>query len=106
MAQVKNNRAAPQPSLALTFEAPEGSLPTLRWLGTSPWDGPGPAPELLERAKTFLTDFLKEGPRTCAAIWPAAAAGSALRSLPTHTGKETMHGSDETFDAQGQLVGG
>jgi hypothetical protein len=35
LAPVKNNRAAPQPSLAFTFESANGSAPSLRWLGTT-----------------------------------------------------------------------
>jgi hypothetical protein len=81
LAPVKNNRAAPQPSLAFAFESTDGSSPTLRWLGASPWKAdqlvcktPGPAPLALERAEAFLMDFLKDGPRTCADIWPAGEA--------------------------------
>ena len=76
MAQVKNNLAPPQDSLAYQLatqpeavaEAVPGAVPELRWYGPCNMT----APELLKwadrayparrRARGFLCDFLKDGP--------------------------------------------
>jgi hypothetical protein len=80
LAQVKNNLAPPQPSLAYEVHTAAGGPPTLSWLGPTDWTadqllaGPSPAPPLpeRERARAFLTDFLGEGPRTSRQLWAAA----------------------------------
>jgi hypothetical protein len=90
LAQVKNNLAPPQPSLAYEVRSSEGVPPTVCWLGTSPWR----ADELLsaashrspvqprERAYVFLASFLQDGPRTSREVWSAAQAeGLAERTL-------------------------
>ncbi len=72
LAQVKNNLAAPQPSLAFTVEpGPTGAL-SLAWLGERPWTAdqllaaarkpPDDLPAL-ERARRFLQHVLRDGPR-------------------------------------------
>src|SRR5205814_5040461 len=80
LAQVKNNLAPPQPSLAYEIVAQEGAPPSLSWLGVSP----PAAGQLLEgvieveyggpreRAKDFLESFLEDGARTVREIWAAA----------------------------------
>jgi hypothetical protein len=80
LAQVKNNLAPPQPSLAFTVQAPGGADPRLEWLGPSPLT----ADELLagepvaaamprrDRARDFVADFLADGPRTAREVWEAA----------------------------------
>ena len=79
LAQVKNNLAPPQPSLAFEVRPRAGAPPALAWLGDSPRTADelvglaGPAePSPREQAKTFLAAFLRDGPRTTKAIWEAA----------------------------------
>jgi hypothetical protein len=80
MAQVKNNYAPLQASLAFQFEN-RGAAAAIHWLGASKFsanqllaaagrkpDLPGPR----ERAKEFLIEFLKDGPRPTTEIWPEA----------------------------------
>jgi hypothetical protein len=87
---VKNNLAPAQPSLAFEVVAEAGASPTLRWHGPSPWraaqllaDEPRPAPGMArERAKDFLSAFLKGGPRTSHEVWAAVQAeGLSERTL-------------------------
>jgi hypothetical protein len=79
LAQVKNNLAPLQSSLGYELVVRDQAEPTIAWLGTSVWS----ADELLarqqpirvtpgDRAREFLTAFLKEGPRTSREIWTAA----------------------------------
>jgi hypothetical protein len=80
LAQVKNNLAPLQPSLAYDVRAEEGAPPTIAWLGPSPWSadellaaaaaGP-PSPER-ERACLFLGGILADGPRPTREVWLAA----------------------------------
>jgi hypothetical protein len=81
MAQLKNNLAGPQPSLAYEVRGPAGGTPTVAWLGTCDWTArqllkgsPHAPPRLLERdrAREFLTGFLEDGPRTSQEVWAAA----------------------------------
>jgi hypothetical protein len=94
LAQVKNNLAPRQRSLAYRLSAPgtapassPSSLPTLppapltvAWEGFSPWSADqllatparGPVIQQLDRAIGFLEDVLRDGPRTPAEIWEAA----------------------------------
>lgn len=76
-AQVKNNLAAPQPSLAYEVLAYEAAIPSLCWRGSCAWT----ADELLgkpipavprQRAADFLAAFLEDGPRTAREVWEAA----------------------------------
>ncbi len=81
LAQVKNNLAVPQPSLAYEVVSGEGGQPALSWAGPSRWTAdellaadqkrPAPAPQR-DRACEFLADFLKGGPRTVREVWAAA----------------------------------
>lgn len=90
LAQVKNNLAAPQSSLAFTVEGTDGAL-RLNWLGSSPLTADelllgdsgsaAPAPRR-DRACDFLTEFLANGPRTSREIWQAARRqGLSARTL-------------------------
>jgi hypothetical protein len=81
LAQVKNNLAPPQPSLAFEITGPEGGTPTISWLGTCDWSADQlvarrpvvtPQSSASERAREFPLAFLKEGPRTCHEVWAAA----------------------------------
>jgi len=80
LAQVKNNLAPAQPSLAFTLQAGQLGGTELRWLGASSLT----ADELLagqrlparvfprDTARDFLADFLQDGPKTSRAVWEAA----------------------------------
>ncbi len=80
LAQVKNNVAPPQPSLAYELVPQEGQPPKISWLGRSEWA----ADDLLvpgrtarpssprDCAREFLEDFLEAGPRTSRELWAAA----------------------------------
>jgi len=81
LAQVKNNLAPPQPSLAYQVQAGESVALSLTWLGPCEWT----AGQLLarvprvparvtprERARDFLESFLHIGPRTSRDIWAEA----------------------------------
>jgi hypothetical protein len=80
LAQVKNNLAPPQPSLAYRVQVGDDGPPLLTWLGTHPATADqllaGPHPRLIERlveiAQQFLRTFLANGPRRAREIWPAA----------------------------------
>jgi hypothetical protein len=80
LAQVKNNLAPAQPSLAYRVTPHEPGPPTLSWVGPTAWT----ADQLLagsagtvhatqrDRAHDFLTTFLADGPRTSREVWAAA----------------------------------
>ena len=82
LANVKNNDAPLQPSLILQLHHPEaeGQRLRLEWLGEHPWSAdqllraamrPPRVSVQVERAKAFLTEFLKDGPRSAREISPA-----------------------------------
>jgi hypothetical protein len=88
MAQVKNNLAAPQESLAYRIVPRAGAEPILEWLGPNPLTadllltraGRKPVPPLFkELAGEFLPTFLDDGPRTTEEIWKAARAQGLQR---------------------------
>jgi hypothetical protein len=91
LAQVKNNLAPPQPSLAYTVEGLASTAPVVNWLGPSPWTAAElhatrraapPRIQPRETAADFLLDLLKEGPCTSREVWDAAQAlGLAQRTL-------------------------
>jgi putative DNA primase/helicase len=82
LAQVKNNLAPPQPSLAYQVEKGEAEVLSLSWLGPTEWTAaqllagvPRNLPRRLlprERAREFVEGFLRDGPRTSRDIWTAA----------------------------------
>jgi RecA-family ATPase len=93
LAQVKNNLAGRQPSLAfsLTATGSNGALRTLAWGGTSPFSadqllaaarrGAAQSPEV-ERACRFLEKLLENGPQSTPVIWEAGRAlGLSERDL-------------------------
>jgi hypothetical protein len=74
LAQVKNNLAAAQNSLAYRVTAQDGGPPQLSWLGTSPWTADqlvSGSPRGLARiqARSFLQQALKDGPRLTRDLW-------------------------------------
>jgi hypothetical protein len=77
LAQVKNNLAAPQASLSYLVESKSDGL-LLSWLGESCWSAnqllaeARKAPDTVpprERAKLFLKEALKDGPRHSRELW-------------------------------------
>jgi hypothetical protein len=89
LAQVKNNLAAPQPSLAFEVRAPAPGAVAVDWLGECAWAadqltaGPGlPAGGELPRARAFLEAALQAGPRTTRELWVEALGhGLSRRTL-------------------------
>jgi hypothetical protein len=90
LAQVKNNLAPPQPSLAYEIRTADGAPPAVAWLGPSPKTaddllaarGPGPAATAQDEARDFLAAALADGPLTSAELWERAReAGISDRTL-------------------------
>lgn len=89
LAQVKNNLAPAQPSLAFEILGTGNEPPAIDWIGERPWK----ADELLEirkppplspreKARDFLESFLKDGARTSREICAAAKKlGFSKRTL-------------------------
>jgi hypothetical protein len=87
LAQVKNNLAARQPSLAYSVSVQDAGPPRLTWLGWSTWS----ADQLLSgqsrgraraRAREFLLALLEPGARAVREIWAEAQKqGLAVRTL-------------------------
>jgi len=78
LAQPKSNLDPPQPSLAYAVEADESGTARVVWHGPCPWNdvdllkaAPGRL-RVRQRAQAFLSEFLKDGPRTSREIWEAA----------------------------------
>jgi hypothetical protein len=76
-ANVKNNLAPLQPSLAYEVRTAEGAPPPVAWLGASAWGAddllaarPRPtAAEARDEAKEFLAAALADGPLTSTELW-------------------------------------
>jgi RecA-family ATPase len=113
LAQLKNNVAAPQPSLAYQVHQPEGAPATLTWLGPSAWTANelllGRLPQTMSRdqprdlAADFLLDLLADGPRTSRHVWAAAQAqGITRRTL--QRAKQQLEVRSVRFWAEGQRV--
>jgi hypothetical protein len=91
LAQVKNNLAAPQPSLAFEVAQPAGGAPTLTWLGPvaalahgllARRRQRGPEAVALAGATAFLARVLADGPRPVRVIWALAQQeGHSRRTL-------------------------
>ena len=91
LAQVKNNLAPPQPSLAFTLLVQEAGPPALNWQGPCSWTcdqllaaatGTRPIVFAIDRARDFLLTELANGPRTSREIWLAAEEqGVAERTI-------------------------
>jgi hypothetical protein len=113
LAQEKNNLGPPQPSLAFAV-ADAGGLPALSWLGPADWSAdallaaagsrptiPGP----IDHAKEFLTEFLRDGPRTTSDIWREAeplglskrTLNRARKPLRIHTRKVHVDGKPTSY---------
>jgi AAA domain len=78
LAQVKNNLAPPQPSLAYRVPRQEDAPPVPDWVGLSRWTadqllaGAAQAPPAIariDRARDFLAAYLEDGTRTSRDIW-------------------------------------
>jgi hypothetical protein len=81
LAQVKNNLAPLQPSLAYVIETTSDGLPTIRWLGPSRWTGDQLLAAMAaasarvtpaDRARDFIERALHDGPLTSQTIWKLA----------------------------------
>jgi hypothetical protein len=81
LAQVKNNLAPPQPSLAFDVPARDAGPLALTWVGPCDWTADrllspasarAPRPSPRDCARDFLTTFLEDGPRTSGDLWAAA----------------------------------
>jgi hypothetical protein len=79
VAQLKNNLAVPQPSLAFEVRTAAGAPPTLTWLGPCPLTAddllarrPGRPAAALEEAQGFLAAALADGPLTSDELWARA----------------------------------
>jgi hypothetical protein len=81
LAQVKNNLAVPQPTLTYAVDAPGTAQARLTWQRPSPWTADqvlataakmAPRIRLLELAREFLLEALKDGPRTSRELWALA----------------------------------
>jgi hypothetical protein len=75
LAQVKNNLAPPQPSLAFSIQPADNGLPQLTWHGPTDLSADTLLADLRARikprdaAREFLLQFLHDGARTSADIW-------------------------------------
>jgi hypothetical protein len=90
LAQLKNNLAPAQPSLAYQVVRGNAEVATFRWLGPVDWTANAllgarivaPIAPPRDRAKEFLLEFLQDGPRLFKDVWPAAKrAGLTERTL-------------------------
>jgi hypothetical protein len=75
-AQVKNNLAPPQPSLAYRIDGGKDGSVSFTWLGPSPFTADqlltrpqGRAPKPRQHAADLLAELLEAGPRTSREIW-------------------------------------
>jgi hypothetical protein len=113
LAQVKNNLAPPQPSLAYRIEEPYAGQLTINWLGPSDRSadqllGRRPskeevAPKQRELARDWLEDFLDDGARTSEEIWQSAQqAGLSERTL--FRAKGDLHVTTERVKLNGKRL--
>ncbi len=110
MAQVKNNLAAPQPSLAYRITGQRPDPPTVDWLGPSPLGAAalvaGPARDPVaawprDRARTFLEELLEDGPLTSRDIW-ARAQEQGLSERTIQRAKQGLEIRSERVDVDGR----
>jgi hypothetical protein len=114
LAQVKNNLAPPQPSLAFEVATAEGGAAALRWLGTVAATADdllagarrrGRRPEKRDAACAFLTRVLADGPLPAREVWrraePEGICFGTLRNakdhLPIRTEWATVNGLTITY---------
>jgi hypothetical protein len=109
LAQLKNNLAPPQPSLAFEVRPRPGGPPELAWLGESPLTadalvGAGPRDPKVsprDRACAFLMAFLQNGPRTAREIWEAAVREGLTKRTLQRARKELSIRAEWVADEQG-----
>ncbi len=109
LAQLKNNLAPPQPSLAFAVRPHPGGPPELTWLGESPLTadalvGAGPRPAKVsshQRACDFLNAFLADGPRTAREIWDAGVRDGHTKRTLQRARKELSIQVEWQADEQG-----
>jgi hypothetical protein len=105
LAQVKNNLAPPQPSLAYTVQAEPSAPPRLTWVGFSPWSadqivGSLPRGWARTQARTFLVSELRDGPRPSREIW-ALAQKQGLSERTLKRAKKELSIRAHQVDCQG-----
>lgn len=109
LAQVKNNLAPPQPSLAYQIVKQENGAPLLRWLGPCAWTAnqlvcsARPLWSGQQLAREFLLNFLASGPRTCREI-EAAATESKLSEASLNRAKKKLRITSQRAWVGGQFV--
>jgi hypothetical protein len=97
LAQIKNNLAPPQPSLAFEVVTVPGAPPALSWLGptdrsadqllaASAAGAASPLPR--DRAREFLLTELAGGPRTSRDLWKLAREQGLSKRTLVRAGKE------------------
>jgi hypothetical protein len=104
LAQVKNNLAPPQPSLAYELLPRRDDVPELRWCGPCDLS----AADLLKwadrayparfRAREFLLNFLQDGPKPCKLIWDAALKLGLSKKTLERAGKDVEIRTHRTID--------
>jgi putative DNA primase/helicase len=107
-AQMKNNLAGPQPSLAYRVVHCDNAAPELSWLGPAPCTAEvllGPRrTRAREQAVAFLTTFLAKGPCTSSDIWiNACREGVTERTL--RRAKKILHVRSMRVWANGKRLG-
>jgi RecA-family ATPase len=99
LAQVKNNLAPGQPSLAYRVPKEQDAPPVLNWIGPSRWTADQllagaakapPAISRIQRARDFLTAFLEDGTHTSREIWQAAQS-QRLSRRTLERAKQQLH---------------
>jgi putative DNA primase/helicase len=112
LAQVKNNLAPPQPSLAFTLTTEVGQRPRFEWLGTSVLKADqilaavktaAPAPACDRAVDTLETFLLENGPRTSREIWTFAEEREISERTLTRAKKELEIRSERIW-ADGQRL--
>ena len=112
MAQIKNNLAGPQPTLAYRIVREADAPPRLDWLGPIPWTADQLAERMRrkmelrprERARDFLSTILRDGALSTDRIWKAAQSEGLKRRTLEYARRELGIRSKRVFDGQGQLT--
>jgi hypothetical protein len=109
LAQLKNNLAPPQPSLAFEIQPTEAGPPALAWLGQTDLTADTlltdarPQAHPRDSARQFLLEMLHDGPRTARDLWQRAVIEGLtrrtlqrarsdldIRSVRVHEGGKTI----------------
>jgi hypothetical protein len=106
LAQEKKNLGTPRPSLAFEVTDAGDDLPALSWRGPTDWTAdallaaaglrptlPGP----IDRAREFLADALKGGPRTTRELWAGAEPRGLSKSTLNRARKELRLRTRQVF---------